>query len=463
MTKLVKYILKKRKAIIATASIIFLSFLVGAHFHKDELWPFGKGYYAVIKDIKKYGFNFKDIKKAEAEQRAKAEKAEAERKAEAVRKAEAERKAGGYITRTSTTYLNITEPIKKNKYNHIAILNETKTTINFLAATQRKLFLVNLNLQTKKIDETLIYDETLKNNEITRINDVLVTEDKRIFISYSSKDHRRYVSHNVSEILYDKNSNSKQYKLKKVYRGNYIAPPYGLHQAGGKMIEYSKNEIMLATGDYQNGFLLDDTKHKLGKTILINLKNLSTKIYSKGHRNPQGLFYSLSYKKIFETEHGPEGGDEINFIQYGKDYGWPDDTYGTIYLEGEKSRYGNDPSRELWSNVGGANFGNHDNSEKPIFAFIPSIGIKAISQLPPNQYEFPKWKDNFIICSSLGLYRAEITNSNEPRVIFVEKFGEYKSFGNIIKKDVLQGCRDLAITSAGLIIDNNFRLIKNKI
>jgi hypothetical protein len=58
MTKLVKHILKKRKAIIATASIIFLSFLVGTHFHKDELWPFGKGYYAVIKDIKKYGFIF---------------------------------------------------------------------------------------------------------------------------------------------------------------------------------------------------------------------------------------------------------------------------------------------------------------------------------------------------------------------------------------------------------------------
>jgi len=434
--KLIKYILKYRIVIIATTSIIFFSFLLGAHFHKQQLWPFGKGYYGAIKDIQKNGFIFKEIIKAEAEKR-----------------------ATGFISRTSTTHLNITEPIKNNSYLHIAILSETKTIINFLATTERKLFMVNLNLQTKKIVETPIYEL----DEFNKINDVLVTEDKRIFISHSTKDHRRYVSPNVSEILNNKTPKSKKYKLKNIYSGNYIAPPFGLHQAGGKMIEYSKDEIMLATGDYQNGFLLDDKEHKLGKTILINLKNLSTKIYSKGHRNPQGLFYSKSYKKIFETEHGPEGGDEINFIKYGKDYGWPNDTYGTIYLEGEESRYGNDPSREMWSNVGGANFGNHDNSEKPIFAFIPSIGIRAISQLPPNQYEFPKWKDNFIICSSRGIYRAEISNSNEPRVIFVEKFGEYKSFGKIIKKDVLPGCRDLAITSAGLIIDNNFRIIQNKI
>ena len=452
MKKIINIFLKKRRAIIASVFLIF-SFVLGAHFHNQNLWPFGQGYYELIKDIKKYGFNFKEIKAAEKKA---AEKKAAEKKA--AEEKIAEKKAAVYNTKTSITYLEVTELIKKRTYNHLAILNETKTIINFLATTKARLYMVKVNLQTKEIDETLIYEDKDENKEIASINDILVMKNKRIFISYSSTDQRRYVSNNVSEILNDGKPNSKKYRLKKVYQGNYIAPPFGMHQAGGKMIEYSKNEIMLATGDYQNGFLLEDKDYKLGKTILINLSNLSTKIFTKGHRNPQGLFYSESFEKIFETEHGPEGGDEINFIQYEKDYGWPDDTYGTIYLEGEKSRYGNDPSRELWSNVGGANFGNHNDSEKPIFAFIPSIGIKAISQLPPNQYEFPKWKDNFIICSSLGLYRAEITNSNEPRVIFVEKFGEYKSFGKIIK-----GCRDLAITSAGLIIDNNFRLIKNKI
>ena len=119
----------------------------------------------------------------------------------------------------------------------------------------------------------------------------------------------------------------------------------------------------------------------------------------------------------------------------------------------------NDPSREMWSNVGGANFGNHDDFKKPLFAYIPSIGIKAIEQLPKSQFEFPKWKDDFIICSSKGLHRVKITNSNEPRVLFTEQLGIYRSFSIVDNKDVLKGCRDLAISEKGVIFTNDFRMI----
>ena len=66
-----------------------------------------------------------------------------------------------------------------------------------------------------------------------------------------------------------------------------------------------------------------------GKTILINEDN--HEVFSKGHRSIQGLFYDKNNQVIFSSEHGPTGGDEINIISRGENYGWPYATYGTNY------------------------------------------------------------------------------------------------------------------------------------
>ena len=54
-------------------------------------------------------------------------------------------------------------------------------------------------------------------------------------------------------------------------------------------------------------------------------------IWSYGHRNPQGLIYNVSTDEIWETEHGPRGGDELNLIHKGLNYGWPIISYGLNY------------------------------------------------------------------------------------------------------------------------------------
>ena len=54
-------------------------------------------------------------------------------------------------------------------------------------------------------------------------------------------------------------------------------------------------------------------------------------IFSLGHRNPQGVFYDSKRKVLFSNEHGPKGGDEINILQAGSNYGWPTITYGVNY------------------------------------------------------------------------------------------------------------------------------------
>ena len=72
---------------------------------------------------------------------------------------------------------------------------------------------------------------------------------------------------------------------------------------------------------------MDDSD--IGKILFINLDNYKKIIFSKGHRNPQGLL-NIDNKNILSTEHGPYGGDEINKIIFGKNYGWPIASYGFL-------------------------------------------------------------------------------------------------------------------------------------
>ena len=418
---------KIQKKFIPILASLFIFFL-GAHFHKQDIWPFGQGYYASIKNIKKYGSIHEEVLPEEKVH----EEVLAEEKV--------------FITKTLLQHLSIYKPQTINNYSHLAILDENKTHVNLIASSYGKgIYKVNLNLNDRKLTEELIYADDLY------YHDVLVTNNKRIFISYSKINDRELVHLEVAEIIKD----SDKYILKILYNSNNVEPPYVTYQAGGKMIEFDNHHIMVALGDYQSAYLFDQENNELGNTILINTTDLSKETFTKGHRNPEGLVFSKSFKKIFETEHGPEGGDEINVIEKGNNYGWPRNTYGTIYRETDEAMHFNDPTMEMWSNVGGANFGNHDDFKKPIFAYIPSIGIKAIEQLPESQFEFPKWDDDFIICSTKGLHRVKITNSNKPRVLLSEQFGIFRSHSKINKDDVLEGCRDIAISENGVIFTSN--------
>ena len=98
-------------------------------------------------------------------------------------------------------------------------------------------------------------------------------------------------------------------------------------------------------------FLAQDQNSINGKIIQINTLNSNYKIFSMGHRNPQGLFYDKNNNFILETEHGPQGGDEINIIRIDnnknekiQNFGWPIVSAGEHY--GGKERDGNDKKYE---------------------------------------------------------------------------------------------------------------------
>ena len=114
---------------------------------------------------------------------------------------------------------------------------------------------------------------------------------------------------------------------------------------GGRMAFDNENYLYFSIGDrgnrnvYPQNINLDGGKiyriHDDGKipsdNPFFNDNDAKKAIYSYGHRNPQGMFKHPESGKIWTNEHGPRGGDEINIIKKGKNYGWPKITYGINY------------------------------------------------------------------------------------------------------------------------------------
>ena len=83
-------------------------------------------------------------------------------------------------------------------------------------------------------------------------------------------------------------------------------------------------------------------------------------IWSYGHRNPQGLYWDSETSNLWSIEHGPRGGDEINLIQKGKNYGWPVISYG----------------KEYWGPIAVGEGTHKEGMEQPVKYYVPSIAPK---------------------------------------------------------------------------------------
>jgi glucose/arabinose dehydrogenase len=105
--------------------------------------------------------------------------------------------------------------------------------------------------------------------------------------------------------------------------------------------------------------------------------NAKKAIYSYGHRNPQGMFKHPESGKIWTNEHGPRGGDEINIIEKGKNYGWPKITYGINYSGTTITKNKSLP-----------------NMEQPLYYWIPSIAPSSFEYISSEIY--PDWKGSLL-------------------------------------------------------------------
>ncbi len=164
---------------------------------------------------------------------------------------------------------------------------------------------------------------------------------------------------------------------------------------GGRMVFGRDGMLYLTVGERQEPERAQNTLEHGGKVLRLNddgtappdnpfagNKEYLPEIYSVGHRSPQGLVFHPVTGALWENEHGPLGGDEINVVQAGKNYGWPLVTYGRDY-DGKKI----------------SDLTARPDLEAPFIYFVPSIAISGMTFYTGDK--LAAWKGNAFVGSMM--------------------------------------------------------------
>lgn len=204
----------------------------------------------------------------------------------------------------------------------------------------------------------------------------------------------------------------------------YRATPYykgNLHY-GGRVLFDSKGNLFLSTGERSDLVTrpqAQSLESGLGKVIRITTDgkpvkgnpfigkgNARPELYSYGHRNVQGLAIHPVTGDLWENEFGPRGGDEVNRVEAGKNYGWPTITYGIEY-KGDK--------------VGDA-IQQKAGLEQPVYYWDPSVSPSGMTFYTGSQ--IPEWKNNLFIGTLSGMHIARLVLDANNKVIGEERLLE---------------------------------------
>ena len=257
------------------------------------------------------------------------------------------------------------------------------------------------NQINNNINDFLSLDEINKGNWFS-VKDLLVVNNN-IYVSFTNEQKNN--CWNTSVIVaklnfeYLKFSNFFEPKYCVKSKDNYDKE-FNAHQSGGKLFKYDDDNIILTMGDYRLRKLAQDINSTFGKILKLNSKSKRYEILSLGHRNPQGLYYDLDKDYVISTEHGPDGGDEINLnlnTKIVKNFGWAISSYGEHYGGKEsyenKSKYKKYPLHKSHKDY---------NFIEPIKYFVPSIGISQLVQIKQNKFLLSSLKDESIYTFTLN-------------------------------------------------------------
>ena len=161
-------------------------------------------------------------------------------------------------------------------------------------------------LEQKNLPNNL--NETLKNkgSELSSIRD-LYFENDYFYVSVVEQIGGEYTLN-----IYRAQKNLNNLNFEVFFESQEYSKQYTL-QTGGRIKKFNKDEILLSVGYFNKYDLVQQKDSIVGKIISINKTTKKYNLMSLGHRNPQGLFFIKDKNIIVNSEHGPQGGDEINF------------------------------------------------------------------------------------------------------------------------------------------------------
>ncbi len=215
----------------------------------------------------------------------------------------------------------------------------------------------------------------------------------------------------------------------------------GASAALGSRLAFAKDGSLFVTSGGAFGNTSQDLGTIYGKVLHISAdgsipagnpfvgkQGANPAVYSYGHRDQHGLTVHPVTGDILSAEHGPNGGDEVNLIKPGRNYGWPNFTYGQDY-----------DGAPLADNPVGPGI------EKPLLVWLPSIGPSGL--LVYEGDKFPAWKGNLFVGSARW---GEIPGTGSlQRVVVNDAFGELRR--EALLSELHQRVRDVVEGPDGLI------------
>ena len=194
-----------------------------------------------------------------------------------------------------------------------------------------------------------------------------------------------------------------------IYRS---ATPYtGTLHTGSRMLFDSDGRLYVTFGERSDDAIRIQAQHlnsSLGKIIRINkdgspatgnpfatTPDVRAEVFTYGHRNPQGLAFNPVTHELWESEHGPQAGDEINLIRAGANYGWPIIAYGLEYSSAP---------------VNGTGLTQRDGMEQPVYYWDPVIAPSGMTFYTGSL--FPEWQNNLFVAALAGQHIVRLTISN---------------------------------------------------
>lgn len=229
-------------------------------------------------------------------------------------------------------------------------------------------------------------------------------ENQWVYFTYSAGEHQ--ANHTV--LARAKFDGTKMGDVEELFKGSHKKP--GTQHFGSVLYWMKDGTLLMSVGDGGNppvkidGMLARDQAQNLGShngTLLrldengkaaqdnpfAGKEGALPEIYTYGHRNIQGIAYDPATNRVWTTEHGPRGGDELNRHDAGKNYGWPKASFGRDYGTNELIT----PEKSLPGMV------------DPIVVWVPSTATSGLEFYTGDK--FPDWKGNLF---SGGLVSADL-------------------------------------------------------
>lgn len=278
------------------------------------------------------------------------------------------------------------------------------------------------------LDDIDAYGQSLFSPPKFRVNDILVTRTatgRRVLLMNHHVVEGDKICTAVSSVGLDLVDGMPQYEgdWKRVYT---VRPCVTLadvnfnfegHKSGGRMVESSPGRVLMVVGDYGfGGGLLElgdeinaHDDWDLTRVLDIDIETGEAREFARGLRSPAALLADSS-GRLWSSESGPQGGDELNLIVEGGHYGWPNVTYGMGYGDGVA------PRKSVRLNP---SQGRHEDFERPALAFVPSIAPSQILEVPPDSETFRAWRGDLLMGSLRGqsLYHIRLDGD---RVVYAE-------------------------------------------